>query len=218
MVAVHPRSRGEHQGPAPHSAAPAGSSPLARGTRVGRSGGGPDERFIPARAGNTWVRTPPGPLHPVHPRSRGEHASTRSEPSPSAGSSPLARGTQPHRAAAPRHPRFIPARAGNTATHQCARSPSPVHPRSRGEHTAVGGKAVVLHGSSPLARGTLQRLVLPGHPFRFIPARAGNTCFHLSLHLGVPVHPRSRGEHGDLDLNHLSLLGSSPLARGTQSC
>ena len=50
---VHPRSRGEHVDVGPRGPSGAGSSPLARGTRVllGITFG--DVRFIPARAGNT---------------------------------------------------------------------------------------------------------------------------------------------------------------------
>ena len=53
---VHPRSRGEHWQRACVAISRAGSSPLARGTPVGRGRDVPGERFIPARAGNT-----PGP-------------------------------------------------------------------------------------------------------------------------------------------------------------
>ena len=129
--------------------------------------------------------------------------------------------------------RFIPARAGNTAdmaspsdpcaigssplargTRSTARppTPSPVHPRSRGEHGIARGVPVYV-------------------AVRFIPARAGNTDQaemdedvspvhprsrgeHKAPAMSwrrsaVPVHPRSRGEH----LNPRSHSGSSPLAR-----
>ena len=70
---VHPRSRGEHAiGPEIH-AAQAGSSPLARGTRLHRLAPGEPGRFIPARAGNTSGRTRGASSASVHPRSRGEH-------------------------------------------------------------------------------------------------------------------------------------------------
>ena len=73
LEAVHPRSRGEHDTCSPQRGHRPGSSPLARGTQQG----GPDpvaqERFIPARAGNTGTRRRAAPGSPVHPRSRGEH-------------------------------------------------------------------------------------------------------------------------------------------------
>ena len=153
-VSVHPRSRGEHAMLPSLTSWRYGSSPLARGTRytfrpVSRCG-----RFIPARAGNTYIYFAPWPPSTVHPRSRGEH----SEPLPGLdfgiGSSPLARGThrRRHRAARPR--RFIPARAGNTEWPGRHRASPAVHPRSRGEHPGSGVRSHLVDGSSPLARGT----------------------------------------------------------------
>ena len=52
-VPVHPRSRGEHQGPVGGRPGAAGSSPLARGTRRAAPTVRRPPRFIPARAGNT---------------------------------------------------------------------------------------------------------------------------------------------------------------------
>ena len=50
---------------------------------------------------------------------------------------------------------------------------------------------------------------------RFIPARAGNTRPSRCRCSAAPVHPRSRGEHGDLTATGDAGGGSSPLARGT---
>ena len=50
---AHPRSRGEHPGSYIALWAPAGSSPLARGTLSGIRRGRRSSRLIPARAGNT---------------------------------------------------------------------------------------------------------------------------------------------------------------------
>ena len=193
---VHPRSRGEH-GHDPHlSRAADGSSPLARGTPEPGAAQGRQDRFIPARAGNTSESHPAAPKTTVHPRSRGEHEAHLGELQAAHGSSPLARGT-PHRGAL--HlpaPRFIPARAGNTSPGPARRCAPPVHPRSRGEHTARPARARRGPGSSPLARGT----PYPRRPdrchLRFIPARAGNTMSNIGK-----AWPR---------------YGSSPLARGTQ--
>ena len=194
-----------------------GSSPLARGTRVGLVRGPGDERFIPARAGNTQWRPPFRVRSTVHPRSRGEHwhqAALRRRP---AGSSPLARGTR--RQAALRTPamRFIPARAGNTSSSISTRRISTVHPRSRGEH-GIGGERLRHHpGSSPLARGTRGLWITCENNVRFIPARAGNTRRARRRGVGWPVHPRSRGEHGHRAGGGGGGVGSSPLARGTRA-
>jgi len=152
-----------------------GSSPLARGTLGLVVHAHAARRFIPARAGNT-VLSRPVPQHPpVHPRSRGEHCRRYASKRITIGSSPLARGTLPRCAIHASSPRFIPARAGNTRPDYRLLALPPVHPRSRGEHSAKLMPSDSLNGSSPLARGTLrsrQRLIGLG---RFIPARAGNT-------------------------------------------
>ena len=51
---------------------------------------------------------------------------------------------------------------------------------------------------------------------RFIPARAGNTRSQRTAQRRRPVHPRSRGEHGDAAILNKPDTGSSPLARGTR--
>ena len=71
-------------------------------------------------------------------------------------------------------------------------------------------------GSSPLARGTLQRRALSLGCRRLIPARAGNTCPMQARQNLRSAHPRSRGEHPSKMPLPSSVSGSSPLARGTQ--
>ncbi len=176
--------------------APAGSSPLARGTRLGQCRRCGRTRFIPAGAGNTrawWCRSG---HRAVHPRWRGEHDT---------------------RAANARHTiRFIPAGAGNTGRAGHSRCRRPVHPRWRGEHPQSEAPHRHTCGSSPLARGTRgsARDALPSG--RFIPAGAGNTStWRAETALGS-VHPRWRGEHARSLPASASQRGSSPLARGTR--
>jgi len=112
--------------------------------------------------------------------------------------------------------RFIPARAGNTASPGEARHTGPVHPRARGEHLTGRPRRCRQTGSSPRARGT--RLVhgkWDAHR-RFIPARAGNTSGPRSWRGRRTVHPRARGEHeyGVYRMQYVG--GSSPRARGTR--
>ena len=76
--------------------------------------------------------------------------------------------------------------------------------------------ATVNAGSSPLARGTLERHLVAPRGRRFIPARAGNTGGRGGRGLRRPVHPRSRGEHMGLLTLPVASSGSSPLARGTR--
>ena len=131
---VHPRSRGEHLAVKSRENPQTGSSPLARGTRRGRHRLDSRGRFIPARAGNTACPRTAPPRPPVHPRSRGEHMSGALVANVRIGSSPLARGTQARGARRQALGRFIPARAGNTATWASSATRGTVHPRSRGEH------------------------------------------------------------------------------------
>ncbi|EIZ91333.1 hypothetical protein SEEN539_18052 [Salmonella enterica subsp. enterica serovar Newport str. CVM 21539] len=70
-------------------------------------------------------------------------------------------------------------------------------------------------GLSPLARGTLSRLILNNTRRRFIPAGAGNTVHWFYINHILPVYPRWRGEH----VRNVQTIeirnGLSPLARGT---
>ena len=199
----------------PCTAADAGSSPLARGTRTGGTGGWRSGRFIPARAGNTRGAHHHHRRPTVHPRSRGEHTVRAPDAADSGGSSPLAWGTHARPDLARGAGRFIPARAGNTTPCPISAPPPTVHPRSRGEHPPTSRPAATCHGSSPLARGTLKRLRGQVSRARFIPARAGNTRTHTWPSRKQTVHPRSRGEHAYTTVLLPATTGSSPLARGT---
>ena len=90
-----------------------------------------------------------------------------------------------------------------------------VHPRSRGEHDEQLRIVRVVHGSSPLARGTHVVPAGAAPLVRFIPARAGNTVWSARRFRWTSVHPRSRGEHQIPKFKRLTRTGSSPLARGT---
>ena len=93
-LAAHPRSRGEHLGVGASEGTVAGSSPLARGTRLCLAPVEELGRLIPARAGNTPHTQSRHRKTSAHPRSRGEHHPAIIHAPPGFGSSPLARGTQ----------------------------------------------------------------------------------------------------------------------------
>ena len=132
------------------------------------------------------------------------------------GSSPLARGTHIALAAAVRSIRLIPARAGNTLGYPGPSNRPAAHPRSRGEHSQVLILASRPVGSSPLARGTPGGSPPGASAARLIPARAGNTNTQVKGKKLRAAHPRSRGEHSRSVRAGVSMVGSSPLARGTQ--
>ena len=192
-----------------------GSSPLARGTLPEALKPALPLRFIPARAGNTTEPCPWPQAPTVHPRSRGEHWISQSPAPRIHGSSPLARGTPQQYVFPCFVHRFIPARAGNTATVRVSVLRTSVHPRSRGEHRGITAARSAGDGSSPLARGTRFYLTLARRCRRFIPARAGNTSEVDTYACATPVHPRSRGEHFMNGAVPSSIAGLSPLARGT---
>ena len=134
------------------------------------------------------------------------------------GSSPLARGTYVRWLHWCFCSRLIPARAGNMSlkSNSCLRSPA--HPRSRGEHSHAWVMWPGWSGSSPLARGTSLQLREATAGGRLIPARAGNMRDDDGTVNDEAAHPRSRGEHNNVNDDFLYNRGSSPLARGTWAC
>ena len=92
-TSVYPRWRGEHEMLVSVNAANTGLSPLARGTHILQNTRLISTRFIPAGAGNTYIRAKNKATATVYPRWRGEHAGFESSGARDAGLSPLARGT-----------------------------------------------------------------------------------------------------------------------------
>ena len=155
---VHPRAGGEHDLSTSPPRWYIGSSPRGRGTHVFGRRRNSDDRFIPARAGNTRRRTASSVTGSVHPRAGGEHlmrlGAVMSRTIP-AGSSPRGRGTPGLHLRGQAEDRFIPARAGNTHFSVLPLFRPTVHPRAGGEHLKSGKIGRVNVGSSPRGRGTL---------------------------------------------------------------
>ena len=216
-VADHPRSRGVYVDVTAYSSKERGSSPLARGLLsvdlVDAGGVG----IIPARAGFTDWRASSGPSPADHPRSRGVYRFRASYESPSAGSSPLARGLRLFAAAASGVGGIIPARAGFTGPTMTLRWMRRDHPRSRGVYITDASSMYIHGGSSPLARGLREAAAGPAGRRRIIPARAGFTFHERGYAYHPRDHPRSRGVYlGPADGGGC-VPGSSPLARGLRS-
>ena len=91
--------------------------------------------------------------------------------------------------------RIIPADAGNTKTFIRLSPDGRDHPRGCGEHFSVVESMVVLGGSSPRMRGTLELIIDGGDDRRIIPADAGNTTRPMGRGLSPADHPRGCGEH-----------------------
>ncbi|VEI15507.1 Domain of uncharacterised function (DUF2825) [Actinomyces viscosus] len=188
----HPRSRGVY----PRGGTTIGgrgSSPLARGLRVGRDRQRRRRRIIPARAGFTGSRRPRPCCLPDHPRSRGVYAGLGEAGAEELGSSPLARGLLSRGLGTDHAAGIIPARAGFTSCSFLSLDSRGDHPRSRGVYWMNGLIFSVSTGSSPLARGLLEFTDSADKHDGIIPARAGFTGGCRIVGHGASDHPRSRG-------------------------
>ena len=195
---VHPRACGEHyQDPPPSDDIP-GSSPRVRGTQVPGGAECQCQRFIPARAGNTFLPFSPAKYGTVHPRACGEYAWTSFSYSSLNGSSPRVRGTHFGRLRHSRYLRFIPARAGNT-------------PQSSLRQTLIAGSSPRVRGTPFIARAS--PVEAPVHPRacgeHLRPRRARK--------VERAVHPRACGEHVRGRWTGMGPGGSSPRVRGTHA-
>ena len=130
----HPRSRGENPQGGALLCAHHGSSPLARGKRVGLLCVPAPIRIIPARAGKTYAAGGFAWAGWDHPRSRGENEWVCCAYQRPYGSSPLARGKPMPQEGLPGQAGIIPARAGKTAYLWICPDAHRDHPRSRGEN------------------------------------------------------------------------------------
>ena len=153
----------------------------------------------------------------VHPRARGEQLVVVVVVVVVHGSSPRTRGTALDRPARLASSRFIPAHAGNRKSSRPARPANPVHPRARGEQSAMIIAADKFAGSSPRTRGTVFEPTGDEVIKRFIPAHAGNSRARKCERLNLPVHPRARGEQSTAYTCGGLYRGSSPRTRGTGS-
>ena len=197
------------------SASVTGSSPRVRGTLAFLLVPQHQWRFIPACAGNTQKYPPVFGQNTVHPRVCGEHNETAIYLPNISGSSPRVRGTRAMNPINRRHPRFIPACAGNTEHPKYIGAYFTVHPRVCGEHSRYGLVDLTKAGSSPRVRGTPVTCTIRVSCWRFIPACAGNTYTLAYSRLRWSVHPRVCGEHHQRMQRLDRASGSSPRVRGT---
>ena len=109
------------------------------------------------------------------------------------GSSPLARGLLGDDVDEIVRDGIIPARAGFTQNDGLVSFQTRDHPRSRGVYSGLDVYFHNLRGSSPLARGLLEHVLIVGVDDRIIPARAGFTEAMTNILIESGDHPRSRG-------------------------
>ena len=191
---VHPRGCGEQPRSKPMGAPYTGSSPRVRGTGPVRGGGQPDDRFIPAGAGNSAIKSMGQEEKSVHPRGCGEQNRRRLCGDGDRGSSPRVRGTEHPRNVGRARRRFFPAGAGNSPKHAFREAKRTVHPRGCGEQLGRPTRPRSWSGSSPRVRGTDGRPRPWPKRQRFIPAGAGNRQGLPRRGAPRPVHPRGCGE------------------------
>jgi len=193
-----------------------GSPPLTRGALAADEETSTVDRLTPAHAGSTPTRSPAPSPGRAHPRSRGEHRAAPPRRSGARGSPPLTRGAR--RGREQRHyPRGLtPAHAGSTRPMPATPRPWSAHPRSRGEHDPMSIAASRIAGSPPLTRGAPGPEVRGPAPVGLTPAHAGSTAVSEREHRCPPAHPRSRGEHTDVDQPGPLIRGSPPLTRGAR--
>ena len=86
----------------------------------------------------------------------------------------------------------------------------------RGEQYTFENDNELKKGSPPLARGTVICGFLPFKFCGITPACAGNRPVPSRPREDGRDHPRLRGEQRSLSISELSILGSPPLARGTE--
>ncbi len=174
-IPAHPHARGEHQAASAAATIDDGSSPHPWGTRARARFGATSRRFIPTPVGNTAFSTRSGRLPPVHPHTRGEHGLLNTTLRRFGGSSPHPWGTLLLKTRRYESIRFIPTPVGNTLPLAAGSGAVPVHPHTRGEHSAPYDDVTTYSGSSPHPWGTL---TITGHhalAIRFIPTPVGNT-------------------------------------------
>ncbi len=171
-------------------------------------------RLIPAGAGSTAESAGDLERDAAHPRWRGEHRVDWSVCSQVCGSSPLARGAPPTEEEWHNLQRLIPAGAGSTQQRRTTKPRRQAHPRWRGEHTCGLLQPETELGSSPLARGARDWIVVGARRLRLIPAGAGSTAATDFGGRMSAAHPRWRGEHATIVAPRSRDAGSSPLARG----
>ena len=88
----------------------------------------------------------------------------------------------------------------------------------RGEQFNKGRYIGWDYASPPLARGTGQCCGVGHAAAGITPACAGNRAAMWAAALGTEDHPRLRGEQAAWQMQPGDLVGSPPLARGTEGC
>ena len=172
--------------------------------------------ITPACAGNSILSRSLAASTRDHPRLRGEQKIFFARFLPAKGSPPLARGTVHIQTRTTTSCRITPACAGNSVYLLSIMCCKRDHPRLRGEQLATTVGAQHILGSPPLARGTEGGAQMRPPQGRITPACAGNSRPFSPRNWGSRDHPRLRGEQAVKNVSVARMVGSPPLARGTE--
>ncbi len=192
-----------------------GSPPLTRGAPIPPGFTEALQRITPAHAGSTGDSAHGGSRSRDHPRSRGEHVSSRWAVRCGRGSPPLTRGARVEQMGREVRSGITPAHAGSTRAAGPVRRRRRDHPRSRGEHAPPGAHVPHVTGSPPLTRGAHDAIGILSAASRITPAHAGSThsCrMRSTLIEGSP--PLTRGALPDRG-QHLVVVGITPAHAGS---
>ena len=218
------------------SGLPVDHPPRARGAPATACRTPGTRRTTPACAGSTRSYSARTPAGWDHPRVRGEHMLAACMPLAMFGPPPRARGARPAGGERLQVDGTTPACAGSTGA--AGTSPSAArdhprvrgehcsayahgwvmgdHPRVRGEHTGVAGSEDYTHGPPPRARGARARPCRACRRSRTTPACAGSTLTPKPEDHHARDHPRVRGEHLVVPIQHWPTSGPPPRARGAR--
>ena len=211
---VHPRGCGESDDRVSRPHHREGPSPRVRGIQVAPRSVVPQERSIPAGAGNPPPCAASFRATTVHPRGCGESVARDSPRVNPYGPSPRVRGIRPGQRVPLPVLGSIPAGAGNPVRRRGQRTPVRVHPRGCGESESAQVFQRSDHGPSPRVRGILSGRMDGPDSQRSIPAGAGNPP-RPGHHPNQPgVHPRGCGESRPGPRDGCRGWGPSPRVRG----
>ena len=170
--------------------------------------------YIPACAGETYLRQSERWCRTVHPRVCGGNEDPAPVHHPPRGTSPRVRGKHWLKPSLLQASRYIPACAGETEVRCLQTEPGWVHPRVCGGNRANVYLGLFVIGTSPRVRGKPSGNSGSASFVRYIPACAGETIRPCPRATMRRVHPRVCGGNHSEPLPTISLHGTSPRVRG----
>ena len=193
-----------------------GLSPRVRGNPLCCRQGRPNQRSIPACAGEPVGGVVGSGGGQVYPRVCGGTLNHRPPPPIAAGLSPRVRGNPAAPASVCHSPRSIPACAGEPIQPASFASRTTVYPRVCGGTAAIAAVQSVRQGLSPRVRGNRDDDDAVGDADRSIPACAGEPADGGIVRSVWKVYPRVCGGTLAVPICRSQVCGLSPRVRGNR--